>query len=140
MKRELMGLIVKRDDGSEQINYDDETFPSYIYDGWIKPNCSWEKVPHFHEDVELVTVKSGKMAYSVNGKIYTDHTLMDEIVDCCKTIFKGIVVKNDVLAANTWFFLRLFKHYDEIVQRLTSVDHYDLSIAIAAVQSGTEPL
>lgn len=71
MKRELMGLIVKRDDGSEQINYDDETFPSYIYDGWIKPNCSWEKVPHFHEDVELVTVKSGKMAYSVNGKIIT---------------------------------------------------------------------
>lgn len=38
------------------------------------------------------------MAYSVNGKIYTDHPLMDEIVDCCKTIFKGIVVKNDVLA------------------------------------------
>ena len=71
MKRELMGLIVKRDDGSEQINYDDETFPSYIYDGWIKPNVTWEKVPHFHEDVELVTVKSGKMAYSVNGKIIT---------------------------------------------------------------------
>ena len=38
------------------------------------------------------------MAYSVNGKIYTDHPLMDEIVDCCKTIFSGIVVKNDVLA------------------------------------------
>ena len=38
------------------------------------------------------------MAYSVNGKIYTDHPLMDEIVDCCKTIFNGIVVKNDVLA------------------------------------------
>ena len=38
------------------------------------------------------------MAYSVNGKIYTDHPLMDEIVDNCKTIFKNIVVKNDVLA------------------------------------------
>jgi len=38
------------------------------------------------------------MAYSVNGKIYTDHPLMDEIVDCCKTIFKSIVVKNDALA------------------------------------------
>ena len=71
MKRELMGLIVKRDDGSEQINYDDETFPSYIYDGWIKPNVTWEKVPHFHEDVELLTVKTGKMAYSINGKIVT---------------------------------------------------------------------
>lgn len=38
------------------------------------------------------------MAYSVNGKIYTDHPLMDEIVDNCKTIFKNIVVKNDALA------------------------------------------
>ena len=71
MKRELMGLIVKRDDGSEKVNYDDDSFPSYIYDGWIKPNVTWEKVPHFHEDVELVTVKTGKMAYSVNGKLIT---------------------------------------------------------------------
>ena len=52
MKRELMGLIVKREDGSEQVNYDDDSFPSYIYDGWIKPNVTWEKVPHFHEDIE----------------------------------------------------------------------------------------
>ncbi|MBO4864636.1 MAG: AraC family transcriptional regulator [Eubacterium sp.] len=69
MKRELMGLIVKREDGSEEVNYDDASFPSYIYDGWIRPNVTWEKVPHFHEDVELVTVTCGKMAYSVNGRI-----------------------------------------------------------------------
>ena len=71
MKRELMGLIVKRDDGSEEVNYTDDSFPSYIYDGWIKPNVTWEKVPHFHEDVEIVTVKEGRMAYSVNGNIIT---------------------------------------------------------------------
>ena len=71
MKRELMGLIVKADDGSEKVNYDDDSFPSYIYDGWIKPNVTWERVPHFHEDVELVSVKTGKMAYSVNGQVIT---------------------------------------------------------------------
>jgi len=71
MKREWMGLIVKREDGSEQVNYDDESFPSYIYEGWIKPNVTWEKVPHFHEDLEFVTVTSGTMAYSVNGKLIT---------------------------------------------------------------------
>lgn len=69
MKRELMGLIVKRDDGSEIINYNNEAFPSYINDGWIRPHVTWERVPHFHEDVELLSVKSGRMAYSVNGKI-----------------------------------------------------------------------
>ncbi|MCR5148252.1 MAG: AraC family transcriptional regulator [Eubacterium sp.] len=73
MKRELMGFIVKREDGSEQVNYDDDSFPSYIYDGWIKPNVTWEKVPHFHEDIELLSVKTGKMAYSVNGQLIELH-------------------------------------------------------------------
>ena len=73
MRKEVLGLIVKREDGSEEVNYDDPNFPSYIYDGWIRPNVTWEKVPHFHEDVEIVTVKTGRMAYSVNGKvIYLD--------------------------------------------------------------------
>ena len=39
------------------------------------------------------------MAYYVNGKTYTDHPLMDEICYYCKLILKGIVIKNDVLAA-----------------------------------------
>ncbi len=68
MNRDVMGLIVKKDDGSEIINYDDPAFPSYIYDGWIAPRVTWERVPHYHEDIELLAVKEGKMAYSVNGK------------------------------------------------------------------------
>ena len=68
MKKEVMGLIVKRDDGSEIINYDDPNFPSYIYDGWIAPKVTWEGVPHYHEDIEIMTVKEGKVAYFVNGK------------------------------------------------------------------------
>ncbi len=73
MNRDVMGLIVKREDGSEIVNYDDDNFPSYIYDGWIEPKVTWEKVPHFHEDVEILTVKSGSMAYSVNGKTLVLH-------------------------------------------------------------------
>lgn len=68
MKKEAMGLIIKKEDGSEIINYDNPAFPSYIYDGWIVPKVTWEKVPHFHEDIEILTVKSGRMAYSVGGK------------------------------------------------------------------------
>ena len=37
------------------------------------------------------------MAYSINGKVYTDHPLMDEIVYNCKLILQGIVIKNDEL-------------------------------------------
>lgn len=73
MNRDIMGLIVKREDGSEIVNYDDPQFPSYIFEGWVKPNVTWERVPHFHEDVELCTVTQGKMAYSVNGKTVMLH-------------------------------------------------------------------
>ena len=68
MKIEQMGLIVKRDDGSEIVNYDDPNFPSYIYDGWIAPKVTWEGVPHFHEDIEIMTIKEGQLMYTVNGK------------------------------------------------------------------------
>ena len=52
------------------------------------------------------------MAYSVDGKIYTDHALMDEIVFAMKSIFREIVVKNDFLA-------------DQMETQL-SVDNYDI--------------
>ena len=68
MKRDVMGLIVKRDDGSEIVNYDDPSFPSYIYDGWIAPKVTWEGVPHYHEDIEIMTIKEGRLEYTVNGK------------------------------------------------------------------------
>ena len=41
------------------------------------------------------------MAYSINGKVYTDHPLMDEVCFNCKKILKNIVIKNDVLAINS---------------------------------------
>ena len=68
MKKEMLGLIVKRDDGSEIVNYDDPNFPSYIYDGWIAPHVTWEGVPHYHEDIEIMTIKEGQLVYYVNGK------------------------------------------------------------------------
>ena len=68
MKPEAMGLIIKRDDGSEIVNYDDPNFPSYIYDGWIMPKATWEGVPHFHEDIEIMTIKEGQLSYFINGR------------------------------------------------------------------------
>ena len=64
---EYKGLVRTREDGSEMINYDDAAFPSYIYDGYVYSGCTWEKVPHFHKDIELLSVHSSCMGYSVNG-------------------------------------------------------------------------
>ena len=38
------------------------------------------------------------MAYKINGKVFTSHPLMDEIVHNCKLILQTLVVKNNVLA------------------------------------------
>jgi len=65
------GFIIKRKDGSEVVNYNDEAFPSYIYNGYIYMGCTWERVPHYHEDVELISVYSGEMAYMVDGTYIT---------------------------------------------------------------------
>ena len=38
------------------------------------------------------------MAFTMSGKTYTNHPLMDEIVYNCKKILSGIVIKNDAIA------------------------------------------
>ena len=68
MIKEYRGLVRTKDDGSEIINYDDPSFPSYIFDGYVYSGCTWEKVTHFHKDVELISVHSSCMGYSVNGE------------------------------------------------------------------------
>lgn len=46
------------------------------------------------------------MSYNINGKVFTEHALMDEIVFNSKIILEKIVIKNDELANNCdedWF-------------------------------------
>lgn len=38
------------------------------------------------------------MAYTIKGKVYTDHALMDEIVYNCRLITQGIILKNETEA------------------------------------------
>ena len=68
MREEWRGIIQKKDDGSEKINYNDETFPAYINDGYICATSSWGNVPHFHADIEFITVYKGHMGYNINGE------------------------------------------------------------------------
>ena len=40
------------------------------------------------------------MSYTINGQVYTDNPMMDQICYNCKLILKGIVVKNEFVANN----------------------------------------
>ena len=58
MDKPKRGIIMKRNDGSEVVNYNIDSFPTYIHDGYIFPGCTWERVPHYHDDVEFISVYS----------------------------------------------------------------------------------
>ena len=44
MRRDWMGHIQQKEDGSEILNYNDESFPVYLYQGWIEPGVTWAEV------------------------------------------------------------------------------------------------
>ena len=68
MIKEWRGFIQKRANGSERVNYDDPNFPSYVYEGYVYPSSTWANDPHFHDDVELMCITKGYLAYSINGE------------------------------------------------------------------------
>jgi len=68
MIKEWRGFIQKRTNGSEMVNYDDPNFPSYVYSGYVFPSSTWANDPHFHDDVELMSITNGYLAYSINGE------------------------------------------------------------------------
>lgn len=62
-------MIRQRDDYSEIVNYDDPSFPSYSHEGDMDGSSAWIKKVHWHENVELKTILTGKMAYNINGRV-----------------------------------------------------------------------
>lgn len=79
MKHEYSGIIMKKNDGSEMVNYNDDAFPAYVHAGWMLPDVTWANNAHFHEDLEFIHITEGNMAYNVNGEevaLHVGDTLM----------------------------------------------------------------
>ena len=68
------GVIIKRKDGSEVVRYNDPSFPSYIFDGYIIKGCDWERVPHYHEDVERFALRHRDFASKNNLLLFRGGT------------------------------------------------------------------
>lgn len=73
------GIIIKKNDGSELVNYNDKAFPAYVHVGWMLQDVTWANNAHFHEDLEFIHIIKGNMAYNVNGRevaLHAGDTLM----------------------------------------------------------------
>ena len=60
-----------KDDRSEIVHYDFEEYPIYIRKSMLSSYHNFEAPPHWHDDIELITVLQGEMEYNVNGEIIT---------------------------------------------------------------------
>lgn len=64
-----MVLLELKDDRSEKIRYDNESYPIYIRRRLLSRYPSYAAPSHWHDDVELIAVLEGEMDYNVNGKV-----------------------------------------------------------------------
>lgn len=70
---ELLVEFRQRDDRSEIVNYNCSTLPCFSFPGFLTGIEPWVRNAHWHEDIELLTVIKGTMAYNVNGKMIELH-------------------------------------------------------------------
>lgn len=58
-----------RPDLSERVRYNCVDYPIYLRFGRLSSFPNFSAVSHWHEDIELIAVLSGRMDYNVNGQI-----------------------------------------------------------------------
>lgn len=56
-------------DFSERVAYNDPCFPVYVRYSVLSSYPDYSAVSHWHEDLEFILIKKGKMTYNVNGEL-----------------------------------------------------------------------
>lgn len=56
-------------DRSEKVKYDYPDFPIYVRKGLLSVFPNYTAASHWHDDIELILILSGRMLYNVNGEI-----------------------------------------------------------------------
>ncbi len=64
-----MVIVDKRADGSERVKYDYDGYMAYIRRGLLSNYMNFAADSHWHDDLEFISVLSGRMDYNVNGEI-----------------------------------------------------------------------
>ncbi len=111
-------------DFSETINYNNPLFPACVSYGILSTYPDYSGVSHWHEDLEFIIVKKGKMTYNVNGKLtelnegcgimvnsrQLHYGFSTEHNDC---EFICILLSPGLLKGNRWF-------YQNLIERITA--------------------
>lgn len=111
-------------DFSETINYNNPLYPACVSYGILSAYPDYSGVSHWHEELEFIVVKKGKMTYNVNGKL----TELNEgcgIMVNSRQLHYGfsmehneceficILLSPGILGGNRWF-------YQNLIERVTA--------------------
>lgn len=111
-------------DASESVAYNNPLFPVYVRYGILSWYQNYSAISHWHEDLELIYVKSGQMTYNVNGQLITLTENSGILVNSrqfhygfssnhqeCE--FICILFSPKILGSNSWFYENFIAHITE---------------------------
>ncbi|MCM1088794.1 MAG: AraC family transcriptional regulator [Muribaculaceae bacterium] len=115
MKEYAEYRLTLNSDSSETIAYNYPLFPVYIRYGFLSRYPNYAAVSHWHNDLEFILIKKGKMTYNVNGKLielYENQGIMvnsrqihygfsAEHTEC---EFICILLSPELLQGSPWFY------------------------------------
>lgn len=102
-------------DASETVAYNNPAFPVYVRYGVLSAYPDYSAISHWHEDLEFILIKKGKMTYNVNGELIELHENCGIMVNSrqlhygfskehheCE--FICILLSPQLLKGNEWFY------------------------------------
>ena len=60
-----------RSDGSEKVPYTHPEYPLYLSHALLSRACEGRVPFHWHDDLEILAVLSGRMNYAVDGEVFS---------------------------------------------------------------------
>ncbi len=100
---------------SETVSYNNPLFPAYVQYGLLSSYPDYSAISHWHEDLEFILIKSGKMTYNVNGEL-VELTENNGIMVNSRQLHYGfsaqhnecaficILLSTELLRGNEWFY------------------------------------
>lgn len=108
-------------DASETVAYNNPLFPAYAHYGILSTYPDYSAISHWHEDLEFILIKKGKMTYNVNGELIElpensgimvnsrqlHYGFSKEHEEC---EFICILLSPELLKGNEWFYENCMEH------------------------------
>lgn len=121
MNRDIKYCFDLNIDFSERVAYNNPCFPAYVRYSVLSNYPDYSAVSHWHEDLEFILIRKGRMTYNVNGELIElsegngimvnsrqlHYGFSAEHHEC---EFLCILLSPELLRGNQWFYQTCIEH------------------------------